>query len=63
VGLGQIGEFGFVLATVAVARGVLPAELYAGLLAAVAVSIAASSIVVRLIKPRSPKPVEGPAPA
>jgi len=50
VGLGQVGEFGFVLATVAVTRGVLPAEVYAGLLAAVAISIAASSIVVRLIR-------------
>lgn len=56
VGLGQIGEFGFVLATVAVARGVLSAEVYAALLAAVAISIAGSSIVVRLIRP-------APAPA
>ena len=51
VGLSQIGEFGFVLATVAVARGVLPSEVYAALLAAVAVSIGASSIVVRLMRP------------
>ena len=51
IGLGQVGEFGFVLATVAVARGVLPSEVYAALLAAVAVSIAASSILVRLIRP------------
>jgi CPA2 family monovalent cation:H+ antiporter-2 len=51
LGLGQIGEFGFVLATVAVARGVLPAEVYAALLAAVALSIAGSSILVRLIRP------------
>jgi CPA2 family monovalent cation:H+ antiporter-2 len=51
VGLGQVGEFGFVLATVAVARGVLPSEVYAALLAAVAVSIAVSSIAVRLIRP------------
>jgi CPA2 family monovalent cation:H+ antiporter-2 len=50
IGLGQVGEFGFVLATVAVSRGVLPAEVYAGLLAAVAISIAASSILVRLVK-------------
>jgi monovalent cation:H+ antiporter-2, CPA2 family len=49
VGLGQVGEFGFVLATVAVARGVLPSEVYAALLAAVAASIAISSIAVRLI--------------
>jgi len=51
IGLGQIGEFGFVLATVAVARGVLPSEVYAALLAAVAVSIGASSILVRVIRP------------
>jgi monovalent cation:H+ antiporter-2, CPA2 family len=52
VGLGQIGEFGFVLATVAVARGVLPSEVYAALLAAVAASIAVSSVAVRLAFPR-----------
>lgn len=51
LGLGQVGEFGFVLATVAVARGILPIEVYAALLAAVAVSIAASSIAVRFIRP------------
>ena len=55
IGLGQIGEFGFVLATVAVARGVLPGEVYAALLAAVAVSIGASSILVRLIRPARPR--------
>jgi CPA2 family monovalent cation:H+ antiporter-2 len=53
IGLGQIGEFGFVLATVAVARGVLPSEVYAALLAAVAVSIGASSILVRVVRPRT----------
>jgi len=51
VGLGQVGEFGFVLATVAVSRGALPSEVYAALLAAVAISIAVSSIAVRLIRP------------
>lgn len=50
IGLGQIGEFGFVLATVAVGRGVLPAEVYSALLAAVAASIAISSIAVRVIR-------------
>lgn len=54
VGLGQVGEFGFVLATVAVARGVLPSEVYAALLAAVAISIAVSSITARLIRPLGP---------
>ena len=51
IGLGQIGEFGFVLATVAVARGVLPGDVYAALLAAVAISIGASSILVRIVRP------------
>lgn len=50
VGLGQVGEFGFVLATVAVGRGVLPAEVYAALLAAVAISIAISSVAVRYVR-------------
>ena len=54
VGLGQIGEFGFVLATVAVARGVLPPEVYAALLAAVAISIALSSILVRYVRRGGP---------
>jgi CPA2 family monovalent cation:H+ antiporter-2 len=54
VGLGQIGEFGFVLATVAVTRGVLPGEVYAALLAAVAASIAVSSVLVRYMKPAVP---------
>jgi Kef-type K+ transport system membrane component KefB len=62
VGLGQVGEFGFVLATVAVARGVLPSEVYAALLAAVAISIAASSIGVRLIRP-AVRGSDAPAPA
>jgi len=51
IGLGQVGEFGFVLATVAVARGVIPGEVYAALLAAVAISIGASSILVRIVRP------------
>jgi CPA2 family monovalent cation:H+ antiporter-2 len=63
VGLGQIGEFGFVLATVAVARGVLPSELYAALLAAVAISIAGSSIVVRLVRRGAQPPPTAAAPA
>lgn len=54
VGLGQVGEFGFVLATVAVARGVLPGEVYAALLAAVAISIALSSVLVRYVRRAAP---------
>jgi CPA2 family monovalent cation:H+ antiporter-2 len=51
VGLAQIGEFGFVLATAAAARGLLAPEVYASLLAAVAISIGISSIAVRLVAP------------
>lgn len=47
-GLGQVGEFSFVLGSIGVARGVVPAELYTALLAAVVVSIALSTVVVRL---------------
>jgi monovalent cation:H+ antiporter-2, CPA2 family len=62
VGLGQVGEFGFVLATVAVARGVLPSEVYAALLAAVAISIAVSSILVRYVRrPAMPEAVPAEA--
>ena len=63
VGLGQIGEFGFVLATAAVARGVLNEEVYAALLAAVALSIAGSSIVVRFVRRGATPPPPATAPA
>jgi CPA2 family monovalent cation:H+ antiporter-2 len=48
VGLGQIGEFSFVLASALVQAGSLGDEVYAALLATLAVSIAASSVAVRL---------------
>ena len=48
IGLGQIGEFSFVLATIGVTRGVIPAELYSAILAAVVLTIAASTFLVRL---------------
>ena len=49
VGLGQIGEFSFVLASAAVAAGAIDGVLFTAIIAAVAVSIAASSIAVRLV--------------
>ena len=49
VGLGQIGEFSFVLASVAVAAGTIDGVLFIAIIAAVALSIAASSILVRLV--------------
>ncbi len=49
IGMGQIGEFSFVLASALVAADSIVSEIYAALLAAVAISIAASSVVVRLV--------------
>jgi CPA2 family monovalent cation:H+ antiporter-2 len=48
VGLGQIGEFSFVLAAVLVQANLLAGEVYAALLATLALSIAVSSVAVRL---------------
>jgi CPA2 family monovalent cation:H+ antiporter-2 len=54
VGLGQIGEFSFVLASVAVAAGTIDGVLFTAIIAAVALSITASSILVRLVPVPSP---------
>ena len=48
IGLGQIGEFSFVLATIGLSRNVIPRELYAAILAAVVLTIAASTLLVRV---------------
>ncbi len=50
VGLGQIGEFSFVLASVGLARGVIGQDVFAAILAAVAISIAGSTILVRVVR-------------
>ena len=47
VGLGQMGEFTFVLASATLFSGTIPASLYAAVLAAVVVTIAVSTVVVR----------------
>jgi CPA2 family monovalent cation:H+ antiporter-2 len=47
-GLGQVGEFSFVLASVGVARGAVPPALYTALLLCVVVTIAGSTVLVRL---------------
>ncbi len=49
IGLGQIGEFSFVLASATLAAGAITPELYAGLLAALVASIAFSAVVVRYV--------------
>ena len=48
VGLGQVGEFSYVLGALALAAGVISKDVSAGLIGAVVVSIAASSILVRI---------------
>ncbi len=52
VGLGQIGEFSFVVLGLGVAAGVVTSSQFSATLAAAAITIAASAIVVRLF----PKP-------
>ena len=64
VGLSQIGEFSFVLASLLFAAGLIEAQLHAALLAAVAISIAVSAIAARLSLPgwtRGGTPAGGPA--
>jgi CPA2 family monovalent cation:H+ antiporter-2 len=53
VGLAQVGEFSFVLASVGLAAGVIERPLYAALLSAVAITIAVSTIGVRYAGPRA----------
>jgi len=51
VGLGQVGEFSYVLGALALGAGLITKEVSAGLVGAVVVSIAASSVLVRLAGP------------
>jgi CPA2 family monovalent cation:H+ antiporter-2 len=48
VGLGQIGEFSFVLATLGLRQGVLPANVHAAVVACLIVTIIASMVLVRV---------------
>lgn len=49
VGLGQVGEFSFVFASALVAADAIGGDVYVALIAAVAISIALSSVLVRLV--------------
>jgi CPA2 family monovalent cation:H+ antiporter-2 len=49
VGLGQVGEFSYVLGALALAAGLITRQVSAGLVGAVVVSIAASSLLVRVV--------------
>ncbi|TMD29623.1 MAG: potassium transporter Kef [Chloroflexi bacterium] len=57
VGLGQLGEFGFVLASVALAAHAIGTDVHAAILAAVALSIAVSTVAVRIVRRPEPEPV------
>jgi CPA2 family monovalent cation:H+ antiporter-2 len=48
IGLGQIGEFSFVLATLVLGRALIPAALYSAVLAAVVVTIIVSTTLVKV---------------
>ena len=59
VGLGQVGEFSFVLATVGLTAGVIERPLYVAMLTAVAASIAVSTVAVRFLgAPKAPRQAE-----
>ena len=49
VGLGQMGEFSFVLASALLASGAIGGDVYVASIAAVAISIAASTVLIRRI--------------
>ena len=51
VGLGQVGEFSYVLGALALSAGLITKQVSAGLIGAVVVSIAASSVLVRIKPP------------
>jgi CPA2 family monovalent cation:H+ antiporter-2 len=48
IGLGQIGEFSFVLASIVLGRALIPPELYTAVLAAVGLTIIVSTTLVRV---------------
>jgi CPA2 family monovalent cation:H+ antiporter-2 len=53
VGLGQMGEFSFVIVSAGVAAGVVPAAWFAATLGAVVLTIAVSAVLARLAGPSS----------
>jgi monovalent cation:H+ antiporter-2, CPA2 family len=48
IGLGQVGEFSFVLASIVLGRALIPSALYSAVVAAVVVTIVISTTLVRL---------------
>ena len=57
IGLGQIGEFSFVLASIVLGRALIPASLYSAVLVAVVLTIAISTTLVKLGHAPAPAPV------
>jgi CPA2 family monovalent cation:H+ antiporter-2 len=49
VGLGQMGEFGYVLAEIGLVAGVVSSAAFSSVLAAIVVTIAASAVLVRVV--------------
>jgi CPA2 family monovalent cation:H+ antiporter-2 len=63
IGLGQVGEFSFVLVSAGAVAGVVPREWFAATLAAVVVTIAVSAVAARLVHrdtPAVPRPAAPP---
>jgi CPA2 family monovalent cation:H+ antiporter-2 len=54
VGLGQMGEFSFVIVSVGAVAGVVPADWFAATLGAVVVTIAITAVLARMVGPRLP---------
>jgi CPA2 family monovalent cation:H+ antiporter-2 len=59
VGLGQVGEFGFVLTSIGVASRIVPGAMYTAMLVLVRITIAASTVLVRIPKQRVAALVRG----
>jgi CPA2 family monovalent cation:H+ antiporter-2 len=63
VGLGQVGEFSYVLGALALSAGLITKQVGAGLVGAVVVSIAASSLLVRVARGSPPPALRATSPA
>ncbi len=61
VGLGQIGEFSFVIVSAGVAAQIVPLDWFAAVLGAVVLTIAASAVIARLAGPRASAGPAAPA--
>jgi CPA2 family monovalent cation:H+ antiporter-2 len=58
IGLGQVGEFSFVLGTTAAAAGAIGSEVYAAILGAVVLTIIGSTVLVRIVGAGGPREAE-----